>query len=137
MLMLKPQDAFQENLVQVLLAKLQGKAVEAQSKNVVFSIDEKNWELSASANLNWETYNYRVVQRPLLNAAQWNLIHPDYKWAAKDGNGEIYLFSRKPHIIEIKWIIDYRGKATFCPFKDLDPDDIYWRDSLQERPSQN
>lgn len=140
MLTLEPQDDFQAHLVQVLLAKLQGKVVELKLKDGGWA---DNWEVSLLDSLNWETYNYRIVQQPLLSAEQWKLIKPKYKWAVKDLNDKIMLCSHKPHIPDFTIHsygrcskIDYTGDVIVCPLRNVDPDNVYWRDSLQKRPEE-
>ena len=88
---LTPQNAEQEHMVQILLAKMQGVEVE-------------------------------IYER----------FREEWKWAAKDSDGEVSFYKEEPLIIGRYW----------CPISDdhalnvltLNTDGIDWRKSLTRRP---
>lgn len=93
------------------------------------------WQETENPSWEWNSLDYRIKQvSPLI--IPWDAIKPEYKWAAKDGNGTIYLYQDKP----------YAGTNTDKWFSQLsysftnlliiqDPDNIDWEDSVVERPS--
>lgn len=73
---------------------------------------------------------YRIKHKPL--SINWDHVHPDYNWMAKDKNGSYFLFENKPNLGEIEWSgLGWTSCHVFASFQDSDID---WKDSLVRRP---
>lgn len=123
---LTPQNAKQEHLVQILLAKMQGIEVE------FYSSLNKEWVTSGTRNVYVNT-NYRIKTHELPIAKEmWAMIGEEWKWAAKDEDGRVWFYTKKPFIDDDFWI-SFPGKCAenVCV---LNTNGIDWRRSLTRRP---
>ena len=123
---LTPQNAQQEHMVQILLAKMQGVEVELYDR-----IGEE-WITSATSAVYVDT-NYRIKSHELpITREMWAMIDKEWKWAAKDSDGDVSFYKEEPFIIGRYW----------CSMSDdhalnvltLNTDGIDWRKSLTRRP---
>lgn len=118
--------------VQVMLAYDQGTACEYKQNH------ESAWdELYGTPDWDWTHFDYRIKQvSPLI--IPWDAIKPEYKWAAKDADDRIHLFSVEPLKCAGAWGNGVDA-GNYFPWPDWlniqDPDNIDWKDSLVERPS--
>ena len=123
---LTPQNAQQEHMVQILLAKMQGGEVE------LYDRFGKGWITSATSAVYLNT-NYRIKSHELpITREMWAMIDKEWKLAAKDSDGKVSFYKEEPLIIGRYW----------CPISDdhalnvltLNTDGIDWRKSLTRRP---
>lgn len=71
----------------------------------------------------------------LLNAAQWALIHPDYKWAAVDRDGTLVVYKEEPYIghSDVEW--NTEGEYYACGYRcKMDYEGYNWDMAIQEKP---
>ena len=123
---LTPQNAEQEHMIQILLAKMQGVEVE------IYERFREEWRAS-DAKCVYVDSNYRINSHELpIAKAMWAMIDKEWKWAAKDSNGDVSFYKEEPFIIGRYW----------CSMSDdhalnvltLNTDGIDWRKSLTKRP---
>ena len=123
---LTPQNAQQEHMVQILLAKMQGVEVE------LYDRIGKEWITSATSAVYVNT-NYRIKSHELpITREMWAMIDEKWKWAAKDSDGEVYFYTNNPSLENCFWRC-YFGEHSGCVLS-IDTDDIDWRKSLTRRP---
>ena len=79
--------------------------------------------------------NYVVFRKEYTLEIPWGILSNEWQYAAKDLNGEVYLFTKEPWMTEDDW-------ASGCQMcwvsrilnKNLDPHNIAWDKSLTKRP---
>ena len=123
---LTPQNAQQEHMVQILLAKMQGVEVELYDR-----IGEE-WITSATGAVYVDT-NYRIKSHELpITREMWAMIDKEWKWAAKDKDGEVCFYKEKPFKTNRYWyaVSDHYALNVLT----LNTDGIDWRKSLTRRP---
>ena len=75
---------------------------------------------------------YRVKKtKPLID---WSAVHPDYKWLARDMDGEVVLYKEVPKTGSVYWVSNTEVYLNASIFASLDPGTCDWRESLVERP---
>lgn len=74
-------------------------------------------------------YAYRTRPRQL--AIPWDVIKPEYKWAAMDNDGMVVLHRTMPKRVFIGFVSD--GECT-VDMLNINTAGIDWRESLTERP---
>lgn len=123
---LTPQNAQQEHMVQILLAKMQGVEVE------IYERFSEKWRASDSKCVYVDSI-YRIKSHELpITREMWAMIDKEWKLAAKDSDGKVSFYKEEPLIIGRYW----------CPISDdhalnvltLNTDGIDWRKSLTRRP---
>lgn len=123
-----PQNAEQEYLVQILLAMMQGLYVEE------YNDDNRFWKPSDS-NCIFLNTEYRIVPKPtsLITREMWAMIAPEWKWAAMDGDGEVYFYTDEPCISTRDWMWTCGGGDYCNSVLAINTDSINWERSLTER----
>ena len=123
---LTPQSAQQEHMVQILLAKMQGVEVE------LYDRIGKEWITSATSAVYVDT-NYRIKSHELpITREMWAMIDKEWKWAAKDKDGEVCFYKEKPFKTNRYW---YAASDHYAlNVLTLNTDGIDWRKSLTRRP---
>lgn len=116
--------------IQIMQAFVDGKQIENDFNRVGEWVD---WTIDAEPSWDWEEHDYRIKQAsPLI--IPWDAIKPEYKWVAKDSNGEVFFYKNKP----ILGAVDWSDKSENIYYSEIiniqDPDNINWKDSLVERP---
>ena len=95
----------------------------------------KNWEPCLVPVWDWMNYDYRAKQLSP-DYIDWSPIAPRFEFCARDANGEVFVFSEKPHVGNIestKWTgidathIDKVWQGVFTQ------GDMPWQDSLLMR----
>ena len=126
---LTPQNAEQEHLVQILLAMMQGLYVEEYNDDNCF------WKPSDS-NCIFLNTEYRIAPKPnsLITREMWAMIAPEWKWAAMDGDGEVYFYTDEPCISTRDWMWTCGGGDYCNSVLAINTDSINWERSLTERP---
>ena len=121
---LTPQNAEQQHMVQILLAKMQGIDIE-YFKN-------KKWHNSSAGWVDLRL-NYRIKSHGLpITREMWGMIDEEWKWAAKDEDGRVWFYKKEPFKLERYWHVDFKG-CTLSVLA-LNTDGIDWRKSLTRRP---
>lgn len=69
--------------------------------------------------------------RPRQFVIPWEVIRPEYKWAAMDESGTVYLFGGKPKMFSDGFMADIACNTRAL---NIDTTGIDWRESLTERP---
>lgn len=92
------------------------------------------WADCGEPRWNWETYSYRIKRsKPSIN---WDHVHKDYNYMARDMDGGLWLFETIPTYNG--WIDGYWVEGGRCdPANTLasaTPGDCDWKDSLVARP---
>lgn len=73
---------------------------------------------------------YRTKPRRLI--IPWEVIKPEYRWAAMDACGAIWVYESTPEIIDSSWT---SGDSLSCADAlNIDTTGIDWRESLVQRP---
>lgn len=127
---LTPQNAEQEHLVQMLLAKLQGIPVE------FWNDFDQIWGDSSSDSISISV-KYRLkpelILTPLpISRELWSYIDKRWRFVAMDENKEIYLYEERPFTNGKGWSPCF-GDYSECPLN-INTDGINWETSLTERP---
>jgi len=73
---------------------------------------------------------YRTRPRQLV--IPWEVIRPEYKWAAMDECGDVWLHEELPVVRRTIW--EGMGKSASAYALNIDTAGIDWRESLTERP---
>lgn len=93
------------------------------------------WYLCIAPNWNWANWNYRIAP-PRVDDIPWDALNPELIWAARDQNGELYLYSSKPSqgndSWELKDAIICRVDEDLVVYK---VNGLPWNESLQKRPA--
>lgn len=71
---------------------------------------------------------YRTRPRQLV--IPWEHIKPEYKWAAMDRYGDVYLYKEKPRLVSDC----FAGEWCYTTMLNIDTTGIDWRESLTARP---
>lgn len=128
---LTPQNAEQEHLVQMLLAKLQGIPVE------FWNDFDQIWGDSSSDSISISV-KYRLkpelILTPLpISRELWSYIDKRWRFVAMDENKEICFYEEKPYTYMSNcWVSSSDGYSK-CPLN-INTDGIDWKLSLTERP---
>ena len=120
---LTPKTERERMLVMALLRKCRDQPVESRIGSEPFSTSTDTDRL----------YLHRDYRKPVkkLNVP-WEHIKPEYKWAAMDENGEVYVYVGKPEIQTENYTSnrDYENIGAI----NVGTDGVDWRESLTERP---
>ena len=127
---LTPQNAHQEHMVQILLAKMQGIQVE-------YKVDDNDWCLAGHDCVSLDI-KYRIAPQPTplpISREMWAMINEKWKWAVLGSNGYVYFFNHQPSIDEVRiaWT-DYKGWEGCGSVLAINTNGINWRLSLTKRP---
>lgn len=123
---LTPQNAEQEDLVQILLAMKQGFYVE---------VDYGAGWTKAIILLHDGNFKYRINPNPTplpISRELWSYIDKRWRFIAIDKSGTMYLFLDKPTARDGIWL-PVGGVYSQCPLN-INTDGINWETSLTERP---
>lgn len=90
----------------------------------------------------WKAVNYpvwlpdcRYRIKPKADKIPWSQISDNFKWAARNSDGEVYVYSILPRAANRRWSCPVITKARIDEvFKDFEVGNIEWDKSLQERP---
>jgi len=94
---------------------------------------ENCWGMATPA-WNWgnNAYRVKIATKPSIN---WDHVHPDYKWLARDKDGGPFFYTKRPSCGRGTWHrpsgSGMNGADTFASYT---PGDCDWKDSLVERP---
>lgn len=76
------------------------------------------------------TQIYRT--RPLQLVIPWEVIKPEYQWAAMDEGMDVLLYEKEPTIGMTRW--KDGGESVGCYCLNINTTGIYWRESMVQRP---
>lgn len=116
-----------EEMIAVMQAYADGKKIEATAKS------EAGWSISLDPSWNWYLYDYRVApDEPM--SIDWSALKPEWKYAARDANWRVHVFTCRPEKSRIEW---YTDEDEFSRIDDLlsifNPGTVDWKDSLIAR----
>ena len=78
---------------------------------------------------------YVVFRKEYTLEIPWGILNNEWQYAAKDLNGEVYLFTEEPWMAEDDWASGCRMCwVSGILNKNLDPHNIPWDKSLIKRP---
>ena len=125
---LTPQNTTQEHMIQILLAMMQGIDVE------YYDVIDCRWT-TASCKTVYLEFNYRVKPHELpITREMWAMIDKKWKWAAEDGNGDVYFHTAKPLISKSAGIWHTGGDELCRCALMINTNGIDWQKSLTKRP---
>lgn len=91
------------------------------------------WERSDSVDFMLDADGvYRTRPRQLV--IPWEHIKPEYKWAAMDESGEIYIFDCRPSPDADQWVPSGDKAIMVNGVLNINTTGIDWRESLTARP---
>ena len=64
----------------------------------------------------------------------WDVLRDEFKWAARDENGNVWVHSSLPESGHTCWVSDSDYVACLDFLNAIDPGTCDWKDSLVERP---
>ncbi len=123
-----------QDKIKVMQAWLNGEEVE-------FMVDGNWTPLQKPSNIdtieplwNWLSFEYRIKPKPapIPMTIPWDVIKPEYKWAAKTKYDYVFLFKEKPTVCQGGW--EGFGSEGISRLLVVDKGTVGWKDSLQERP---
>ena len=75
------------------------------------------------------------MTKPSIN---WDHVAPDYKWLARDSDGDAFLYMSEPHVDfedhELGWWNTAGDAIHPAAFASYTPGTCDWKDSLVKRP---
>ena len=80
--------------------------------------------------------NYVVFRKEYTLEIPWGILNKQWRYAAKDLDGEVYLYTEEPWVMEGRQWTNARDlySLTGILSKNLDPHSIAWDKSLTKRP---
>lgn len=93
--------------------------------------NEGVWEESRNAFISLNSA-YRTRQHKL--EIPWEHIKPEFKWAAMDEIGDVYVYSTKPRMRTVEWRQEMGYSININELLNIDTSGIDWRESLAQRP---
>lgn len=102
--------------------------VEAHIVGITDIVTNDVW-MHADKNSLLPSYAYRTRPRQLI--IPWEVIKPEYKWAAMDVDGTVCFYAAKPHTCADGW---YSASFEAQVILNIDTTGIDWRESLVKRP---
>lgn len=121
--------------ISVMQAFLNGKEIEYKhsDRGTWCGCEEPDWQ--------WEEWEYRIKPTKQL-VIPWEVIKPEYKWAAMDSDDRIFFFEKEPQIERSEY---WRYEPNYGDLEDgfgtlsvlnLDTGGVNWEQSLVQRPEQ-
>ena len=126
---LTPQNAKQEDLIQILLAMMQKIPVECNFG------DGDGWTDAGILYPN-RNYKYRIKPEPIstplpISREIWSHLHKRWRYATMDRDGQTFWHQEKPTKNHLGWgSVDYRSTYPL----NFNSEGINWETSLTERP---
>lgn len=100
--------------------------VDGQEIEVVIT----DWSMLSPMPLwNWEKQGYRIAQTP--DSIDWSHVVPEWKYMARDLNGEVWFYKEKPDCWTTQWGGEPIRATSHASYKRGTVD---WKDSLVVRP---
>jgi len=102
--------------------------VEAKLQDNADFLLGSTWEKSDLIRIDFDRV-YRTRPRQLV--IPWEHIKPEYKWAAMDDDGSVYVYKTEPEIRLGSWSGGFAASASAL---NINTTGIDWRESLTARP---
>lgn len=121
-----------EEMIEVMQAHLRGEKIERWIFNA------GDWEPTAHPNWNWAGGDYRIAPKPAptQDTIPWDAIDERFKWAARDADGRIAMYTDEPYRNGADCWFRKSGEFSWLTaFVGVIPGTVDWRESLQERPA--
>ncbi|MDF7671143.1 hypothetical protein PT276_08065 [Orbaceae bacterium ESL0721] len=79
---------------------------------------------------------YRIKPKATPLPIPWEVIPSNWKFAAMDSDGEVFIFTGEPYILErgLQWWCRSAFEVRFADILKIDTTGIDWRKSLTKRP---
>lgn len=125
---LTPQNAEQENWVQIILARLQGVPIE------YYSIIYNEWLGANCCSIDIDNTTYRIKPTPTplpISREIWSHLNKRWKYATMDRDGRTFWHQEKPTKNHQGW--DSVDSRSTYPLN-FNSEGINWETSLTERP---
>ncbi len=117
-----------DEMIEVLQAYKNGKTIQVRPK----LYDDKSYEDISDPSFRFGQFEYRVKpDEP--DYINWDHVHSDYKFMARNINGTVFLFSVKPITTGDFW----NSPGLVCRaivFSSYKRGTVSWENSLVERP---
>lgn len=81
-----------KDMIEVMQAYDNGKAIELRRNN------EYEWSACRNPVWNWFLFEYRI-KPDTKDEIDWSHVHERWKFMARDGNGNAYLFESEPKVL--------------------------------------
>lgn len=91
---------------------------------------DSDWDISDKENLNFNGI-YRTRPRQLV--IPWEVIKPEYKWAAMDSDCSLFVYDVEPNLSTHDWVRN-GGLPECIDALNINTTGIDWRESLVQRP---
>lgn len=124
------KDLTKEERSEIVEAFVSGKGIEV---SLVVGDMHKQWVDNPSYI--WPDSAYRIKPAKKLHIP-WEIIKPEYKWAAMDGNGVVFVYEEVPVKASGWWNVRVNNGVASCISETLsiDTTGISWENSLTQRP---
>lgn len=119
--------------IAVMQACADGKAIETRPRGI-----DGGWIHCFNPSFDWFSQEYRVAP-PKPDEVDWSAIREEYRWIARQENGDAMAYPFKPFVLESGWYSEYqKGQpliTTVSGFlSSYRNNGLPWRESLIERP---
>lgn len=117
------KDMTAEQRSAIIEAKLAGQAE-------FWSKPNQGWHFCNKTDLDF-SLAYRIARKELI--IPWDVIKPEYKWAAMDKDGKFFAYEEKPKLCEGLWFAESGMHCKLDALVGIDSTGVYWKESLVER----
>lgn len=117
-----------QQMIEVMQAFIEGKKIEYaphQRLPIYRDMPFPVWD--------WVGGDYRIKEEPNV-VIPWDSILPEFRWAAVDAGGRVYVYEEKPYMGEVHWNSSGRYAAV-SDVLNIKPTDRHWKETLQGRPA--
>lgn len=111
-----------KRMIEVMQAYVDGEKIEYKLGN--------EWEVNERPVWNWPTVNYRIAKKP--DTINWDHVAPEFKYMARDEDGDVFLFTEKPEKLHNYWRNGY--KIPVIAHSSYRKGTVDWKESLVIRP---
>lgn len=98
-------------------------------------LTDEGWETVST--IEYSHLVYRIQRTPDYTpmTIPWEVINPEFCYAAKDGDGTIWVYSGPPEVEGLMWCEGELQMNISDLLQGVDPGTVPWDKSLQERPA--
>lgn len=112
-------------MIEVMQAYVDGKQVE-------HSLTGDTWHILRTPYWDWQGLSYRIAETP--DSINWDHVSPEFKYMARDENGDVVLFTNKPTLSERIWRCDKGSYCCATSHASYTRGTFDWKNSLVTRP---
>lgn len=117
--------------IEVMQAFERGEKIEVRGIMSEWEVFSKN----ASPVWDWRGNDYRVYVEPEVpDSIDWSHVHPDYKFMARDKDGDTSILTEEPEVKISGWCVDGGNMTDATTFTSLKIGNLPWNKSLIKRP---